>query len=186
MPAKPSQLPLQRSRSTLARWAVAIAAGAAIAGCRPSPPPPGESLNPTPPTSADSAPETPAAQPTESPTPTPATPSNTPTATLPNALIREWQPLSNVLLAFGPMTLTPDQVQWSSGQVSPYTLISTEGGYLLELEASPSFYDTQNRYIKLIPKADDATAESIEVAFYTDDTQLQNDEYIMYGGYFAE
>ncbi|MEA5450421.1 hypothetical protein VB780_17705 [Leptolyngbya sp. CCNP1308] len=184
MPANLAQSLLQRRRPTLV-WAMAIAAGVAIAGCRPSPPPQSETLNPTPPPPADSAPETPAAQPTESPTPTPAAPSNTPTATLPNALIREWQPLSNVLLAFGSMTLTPDQVQWSSGQVSPYTLISTEGGYLLELEASPSFYDTQNRYIKLIPKAD-ATAESIEVAFYPDDTQLQNDEYIMYGGYFAE
>lgn len=183
MPAKLAQSPLQRRRPTLV-LAVAIAAGVAIAGCRPSPPPQSETLNPPPPTPAAPAPET-TAPPAESPTPTPAAPANTPTATLPNALIREWQPLSNVLLAFGPMTLTPDQVQWSSGQVSPYRLIGTEGGYLLELEASPSFYDTQNRYIKLIPKAD-AAAESIEVAFYTDDTQLQNDEYIMYGGYFAE
>lgn len=186
MPAKLDQSPLQRRRPTLARWAMAIAAGVAIAGCRPSPTPQSETLNPAPATPANSAPETPTAQPTKAPTPTPAAPSNTPTATLPDALIREWQPLSNVLLAFGSMTLTPEQVQWSSGQVSPYTLISTEGGYLLELEASPSFYDTQNRYIKLIPKADANTAESIEVAFYPDATQLQNDEYVMYGGYFAE
>lgn len=186
MPAKLDQLPLQRRRPTLARWAMAIAAGVAIAGCRPSPPPQSETLNPVPETPADSVPENPTAQPTVAPTPTPASPANTPTATLPNALIREWQPLSNVLLAFGPMTLTPEQVQWSSGQISPYTLISTEDGYLLELETSPSFYDTQNRYIKLIPKADANTAESIEVAFYPNATQLQNDEYTMYGGYFAE
>lgn len=185
MPAKLAQSSLQRHRPTLGRWAMAIAAGVAIAGCRPSLPPQSDAIDPAPTAPTDSAPE-PTAQPTQSPAPTPATPSNTPTATLPNALIREWQPLSNVLLAFGPMTVTPDQVRWSSGQVSPYTLISTEGGYLLELEASPSFYDTQNRYIKLIPKTEANTAESIEVAFYTDATQLKSDEYIMYGGYFAE
>ncbi|MBD2111564.1 MULTISPECIES: hypothetical protein [Cyanophyceae] len=185
MPAKPDQSPLQRRRPTLARWAVAIAAGVAIVGCRPNSPPQTEAINPAPAAPTDSAPE-PAAQSTEPPTATTAAPATTPTATLPISLIKEWQPLSDVLLAFGPMTLTPDQVQWGSGQTSPYTLVSTEGGYLLELGANPSFYDTQNRYIKLIPKADTNTANSIEVAFYTNSDQLQSDEYVMYGGYFAE
>lgn len=85
------------------------------------------------------------------------------------------------------MTVTPDQVRWSSGQASPYTLVSTEGGYLLRLESSPSFYDTQNQYIKLIPKADTSgTATSIEIAFYPSEAQLQSDEYVMYGSYVAE
>lgn len=85
------------------------------------------------------------------------------------------------------MTVTPDQVQWNSGQASPYTLVSTEGGYLLRLESSPSFYDTQNQYIKLIPKADTSgAATSIEIAFYPGETQLQSDEYVMYGSYVAE
>ncbi|PSN79091.1 hypothetical protein C8B47_13480, partial [filamentous cyanobacterium CCP4] len=119
-----------------------------------------------------------------------ASPDTTPSASaaaLPDTLIHEWQPLSNVLLAFGTMTVTPDQVQWSSGQSSPYTLVGTEGGYLLRLESSPSFYDTQNEYIKLIPKADTSgAATSIEIAFYPSETQLQSDEYIMYGSYVAE
>ncbi len=176
---------VQRPRPLLAGWALAIAAGFAIAGCRPSPPPQTDNIPPEPAAPADPAAEP---QPTQSPTSpavTPTAPANT-SAPLPNTLIKEWQPLSNVLLAFGPMTLTPEQVQWGSGQSSPYTLINTEGGYLLELAANPSFYDTQNRYIKLIPKTDNNTADSIDVAFYPDVTQLQNDEYIMYGGYFAE
>ncbi|HZG39005.1 MAG TPA: hypothetical protein VEZ50_10025 [Nodosilinea sp.] len=183
-----------RRRPRLVGWALAVVAGVAIAGCRPSPPPPTEGIAPSPMAPPPTAPDAPSAQPAP-PTPpaaTPTTPSNTPSATLPNtlvpnALIREWQPLSNVLLAFGSMTLTPNQVRWGSGQASPYTLVSTEGGYLLRLEANPSFYDNQNQYIKLIPKAAaNGIPESLDVAFYTDASQLQSDEYIMYGGYFAE
>ncbi|PZO35354.1 MAG: hypothetical protein DCF17_18815 [Shackletoniella antarctica] len=152
----------------------------AIAACQPSPPPQAES--PAPAETTQPEPEKPAS----SAEPTPVAPSNT-SATLPNALIGQWQPLSNVLVAFGTMTVTPDRVQWSSGQSSPYRLISTEGGYLLELEPSPSFYDTQNQYIKLVPKADtNDAAGSLEVAFYSDASQLKSDEYIMYGSYFAE
>ncbi len=85
------------------------------------------------------------------------------------------------------MTLTPDQVQWGSGQTSPYTLVSTEGGYLLRLTANPGFYDAPTAYIKLMPKADaNGAATSMDVAFYADETKLQIDEYVMYGGYFVE
>jgi hypothetical protein len=153
--------------------AIALVATVAIAGCRPAAPPPsGITPSPTPPRATPTSPTT-ATQPS-------------PTATLPNSLVQTWEPMSNVLLAFGPMTITPNQVQWGSGQTSPYTLVGIEGGYLLRLEANPSFYDTPNPYIKLIPKADPTgAASSIEVAFYTDNTQVQNDEYIMYGSYFA-
>ncbi|MFQ4140332.1 hypothetical protein PGN35_028860 [Nodosilinea sp. PGN35] len=184
MAAKLAPPLVQHRRPLLTGWALALAAGFAIVGCRPGPPQ-AENISPEPTTPADSAAE-------PGPRPSPTSPAVTPTAptsaaaALPDTLIGEWQPLSNVLLAFGPMTLTPDQVQWGSGQSSSYTLVSTEGGYLLELAANPSFYDTRNRYIKLIPKADANTADSIEVAFYPDATQLQNNEYIMYGGYFAE
>ncbi len=157
----------------------------AIAACRPSPTPQAESPAPAE-TMQPGTPQSESAPPTPSTEPVP--PTNTPTAaTLPNTLINDWQPLSNVLLAFGSMTVTPDQVQWGSGQISSYRLVSTEGGYLLELEARPSFYETQNQYIKLIPKTDTSgAADSIEVAFYTDASQLENDEYIMYGSYFEE
>jgi hypothetical protein len=85
------------------------------------------------------------------------------------------------------MTLTPDQVQWGSGQASPYTLVSTEGGYLLKLTANPGFYDAPTAYIKLMPKADaNGAATSMDVAFYADEAKLQIDEYVMYGGYFVE
>lgn len=179
----------RQRRPTLAGWVLAVVAGAAIAGCRPNTSPPPAAVNPTP--VAPTAPAEPAPEPavTQPPAATPAAPDTTPSssAALPDTLIREWQPLSNVLLAFGTMTVTPDQVQWSSGQASPYTLVSTEGGYLLRLESSPSFYDTQNQYIKLISKADTSGgATSIEIAFYPGETQLQSDEYIMYGSYVAE
>lgn len=173
--AHPPQRP-----SALLGWGLAAVAGVAIAGCRPSPPPTAVAPTPPPTVPPGSAPEP----------PTPVAPDTTPAAraaTLPDTLIHEWQPLSNVLLTFGTMTVTPDQVQWSSGQASPYTLLSREDGYLLRLESSPSFYDTQNQYIKLIPETDASGATtSIEVAFYTGEAQLQSDEYIMYGSYFAE
>jgi hypothetical protein len=105
---------------------------------------------------------------------------------LPDTLVQQWEPQSNVLLAFGAMTITPTEVQWASGQSSPYTLVSAKDGYLLKLEASPAFYDTQNQYIKLLPKvAGGGIADSLEVAFYPGDSQLQSDEYVMYGSYFS-
>ena len=179
--------PLKR-RSVLMRGVLLMVVVGAIAACRPTPPPQAES--PALPPASQPEPEQPAA----SAEPTPAAPSNTPaapsnaSATLPNALIGQWQPLSNVLVAFGTMTITPDRVQWSSGQNSSYRLIGTEGGYLLELEPSLSFYDTQNQFIKLIPTDDasGAASGSLEVAFYNDASQLKGDEYVMYGSYFEE
>jgi glucose/arabinose dehydrogenase len=170
------QLASVRLRSCVRRALMVAALATAIASCRLPFQPQAES--PAPPQTA---------QPATPIEPTPATPTDTPAATLPNALVAQWQPLSNVLLAFGSMNVTPDRVQWSSGQSSPYRLVSTEGGYLLELETRPSFYDTQNQFIKLIPKADtNGAADSIEVAFYPDASHLQRDEYIMYGSYFEE
>ncbi len=176
--AKLAQL-LLRCRPGRLGWGLVMGAGIAIAGCRPTVLPPTDSVAPTPPTAT-------------APTPAPTAPTTTPgtapaTATLPDALIHEWQPLSNVLLAFGTMAITPNQVEWSSGQRSPYTLVSTEGGYLLRLESSPSFYDTQNQYIRLMPKANaTGAATSLEIAFFPSEAQLQRDEYVMYGSYFAE
>jgi hypothetical protein len=106
---------------------------------------------------------------------------------LPDALTRQWEPASSVLFTFGPMTITPNEVQWSSGQSSAYTLVSTEGGYLLELESSPSFYDTPNPFIKLIPKIDESgSVTSMDIAFYESQSKVDSEEYIMYGSYFVE
>ncbi|HIK46728.1 MAG TPA: hypothetical protein IGR64_17915 [Leptolyngbyaceae cyanobacterium M65_K2018_010] len=116
--------------------------------------------------------------------PTTTRPSQGPT--LPANLVKRWEPLSNVLLAFGPMTITTGEVQWGSGQSSPYTLVSSEGGFLLKLESVPQFYDTPNPYIKLIPKTNEAgTVTTVEVAFYESEAQMKKDEYIMYGSYFV-
>ncbi|MEO1070619.1 MAG: hypothetical protein AAFW95_16170 [Cyanobacteria bacterium J06638_6] len=142
----------------------------AMGGCRSSAPPQGDGT----PNSA-----VPAAPSQAEPIPEPSL------AVLPQRLVAEWQPLSDVLLVFGPMTVTADDISWGSGQSSPYSLMDTEGGYLLQLEASPSFYDTQTPYIKLIPKAASDSSSSIEVAFYTDANQLPSDEYVMYGSYFV-
>ncbi len=156
-----------------------LVAALVIGGCRPSPPPQGEapstlSTESASPTSLPSAPS-----PAGSPSPT--------AASLPTTLMKEWQPLSKVLVAFGPMTISAGQVQWGSGQTSAYSLVSIEGGYLLKLEDNPAFYDSPNQYIKLILKPDSQVASaSVEVAFYTDKTQANDDEYVMYGSYFAE
>ncbi len=121
---------------------------------------------------------------TEEPQNPPSAPSS---ASLPDTLTRQWEPASNVLFTFGSMTITPDQVQWSSGQSSPYTVVSTEDGYLLQLESNPTFYETQNPYIKLLPKTDETGGTtSVDVAFYESRDKAASDEYIMYGSYFVE
>jgi len=108
-------------------------------------------------------------------------------AALPDTLIRQWEPASNVLFTFGPMTITPNEVQWESGQSSAYTVVSIDGGYLLELESSPSFYDTSNPFIKLIPRTDEAgNTTSLDIAFYESLDKASREEYIMYGSYFVE
>jgi len=202
MAAKRTHPSIPSAHPALAGGLLLLTVALVLGGCRSSAPPTAESPAPTA-TAPVTAPATaPAAAPTPTTAPEPlAAQSNStvaPTApatapaisigTLPDTFIKEWQPLSNVLVAFGPMTLTPDQVQWGSGQTSPYTLVSTEGGYLLRLTANPGFYDAPTAYIKIIPKADaNGAATSMDVAFYTDDSQLlKQDEYIMYGSYFDE
>jgi hypothetical protein len=142
--------------------------------------------------STPSAPQPPAVAPEPvAPEPVAQAPTNTGTsptaATLPDDLNRQWEPASNVLFTFGAMTITPAQVQWSSGQSSAYRVVSTDGGYLLQLESSPVLYETPNPYIKLIPKPSEGGATtSMDVAFYESDAQAQSDDYIMYGSYFVE
>ncbi|MEB3291265.1 MAG: hypothetical protein VKI82_15210 [Leptolyngbya sp.] len=151
------------------------------------------SAPPAPPTAEPAPPTAPAPAPTGEP-PAPQAPvSQAPTTTppvqsdpLPDALVNQWEPMSNVLLAFGPMTITSGDITWGSGQASPYTLISTEDGFLLKLEANPQFYDTHHPYVKLIPKTDESGAiTTVEVAFYEGEPQAQRDEYMMYGTYFV-
>lgn len=157
-----------------------------LAGCdwrTPSPEPPvvETPASPTPPPPAEPSPTSP--DPT-SPDPTPQVPTS-PAPALPDALVQQWEPLSNVLLIFGPMTITSQDITWGSGQGSPYTLVSAEDGFLLRLEANPSFYDTLNPYLKLIPKADPSgTISTVEVAFFESEAHAQRNEYIMYGSYF--
>lgn len=146
-------------------------------------------------TTPDSAPQPDPAAPTAPPSPdsdtvTPAPETTTavqPGPALPDTLTRQWEPASNVLFTFGPMTVTPSQVQWGSGQSSAYTVVSTEAGYLLRLESSPTFYETPNPYIKLMPETDESGGTtSIDVAFYESKAQAESNEYIMYGSYFVE
>ncbi len=204
MAAKRTHPSLPSAHPALAGGLLLLTMTLVLGGCRSSAPPTAESPVPTattpapavaptaapaPEPLATTAPEPLAAQSNSTVAPTaPATAPAISIGTLPDTFIKEWQPLSNVLVAFGPMTLTPDQVQWGSGQTSPYTLISTEGGYLLRLTANPGFYDAPTAYIKLMPKADaNGAATSMDVAFYADDSQLlKQDEYIMYGSYFDE
>lgn len=147
-------------------------------------PPVAAPVTPSPPTApAAPAPTEPQAAPQVAPPPSaPAAPR----ARLPEALIKQWEPMSNVLLAFGPLTLTPEAIQWGEGQRSPYTLISQEGGFVLQLETSPKFYDTPYPYIKLIPKSESGTMTGVDVAFYENAAQLQGNQYTMYGSYFLK
>jgi hypothetical protein len=180
------------------RVGVGLMLGLMLASCRTVSGPDGNVPNgnvPEQPASPTTPPTTPPTEP--APTVEPPAPqapvSQVPTTTppiqselLPDALVNQWEPMSNVLLAFGPMTITSGEMTWGSGQTSPYTLISTEGGFLLKLEANPQFYDTNHPYVKLIPKTDDSGAiTTVEVAFYEGETQAQRDEYMMYGTYFV-
>ena len=181
------------------RVGMALLLGLALVSCRTAPSPaPSTAPSPEAPLDVSTAP--PSESPTEpaptvepppeaTPAPVPEAPNTTApvqSEPLPDALVQQWEPMSNVLLAFGPMTVTAGEIAWGSGQTSPYTLVSTEGGFLLKLAANPSFYDIANPYVKLIPKTDASGAvTSVEVAFYEGEAQAQRDEYIMYGSYFV-
>jgi hypothetical protein len=190
-------------------WALLVfvwGSGLAMAGCRqgetpvspndtiattpspsPAPEPEGATPPPTPGISPGPIPTTPTATPQPSPAPPGDDAATNPGSPLPQPYLHQWEPASKVLLAFGAMTITPDQVQWGSGQTSAYLVVDTDGGYLLRLEANPSFYEIANPYIKLIPETDEAgELTSMAVAFYDTETAAQGDNYIMYGSYFVE
>lgn len=209
----PVQCQVKSCRPGLRILIFALFTSALLAGCRRSPNPEGAVTAPAPSTptvasntetatsspdlapslTPNQAPET-ASSPAPMPSPEPAqtqaaldsaTADGKLTSSLPNTLVKSWDPVSNVLYEFGQMTISANQVRWGSGQSSPYTLISDEGGYLLKLEANPSFYDTPHPYIKLIPQIDaNGAITDMEVAFYENEAAAQQDEYIMFGSYF--
>lgn len=120
-------------------------------------------------------------------TTTPQTTGQAATVQLPNTLIADWQPMSKVLLTFGVMTVTPTQIQWDSGQSSPYAVVNQDGGFLLKLETNPQFYDSPHPYLKLIPKVNQTgTVTGVDAAFYESEAQVESDDYVMYGSYFLE
>lgn len=174
-----------------ALWLVLISLG--LLGCRAGQPPDQITVTTTPAPSPEAVNQNPAVLPSPPPGPQAAAPQTTPvpkladqsaTLRLPAALITNWQPLSKVLFSFGAMTLTPTEVKWDSGQTSPYTVLNQEGGFLLQLEANPKFYDSPNAYLKLIPKTNEAGAiTGVDVAFYETEAQVQTDEYAIYGSY---
>ncbi|HEY9878093.1 MAG TPA: hypothetical protein V6D29_06535 [Leptolyngbyaceae cyanobacterium] len=113
-----------------------------------------------------------------------AAPSATTNSQLPEALVKQWEPLSNVLFEFGAMSITPSSITWNSGQTSSYSVVEHSDGYLLKLDAAPKFFDTTQPYIKLIPKQDETGAvREVEVAFYENQQKAESDEYIMFGTY---
>lgn len=167
-------------------WLMLISLG--LLSCRAGQPPDQITVATTP----APAPEVVSQNPTVSPSPDPhSQPASAPksadqraTLKLPDALITNWQPISKVLFSFGAMTLTPTEIKWDSGQTSPYRVLNQEGGFLLQLQANPKFYDTPNAYLKLIPKTNEAGAiTGVDVAFYESEAQIQTDEYVMYGSY---
>lgn len=116
-----------------------------------------------------------------------AAPNTTANTQIPQALVTQWEPLSNVLFEFGAMNISPDTITWNSGQTSSYTVVDTRDGYLLKLDAAPKFFDTNHPYIKLIPKQEAAgTVNEVEVAFYENQQKAESDEYIMFGTYTVQ
>lgn len=149
----------------------------------PQPTPTQAEAEPTPPQSTPD----PAPEPTQPTSDTAAAPNTvgTNTAPLPDTLVQKWEPLSNVLYEFGAMTVTRGEISWASGQTSAYSVVSTEGGYLLKLDAAPNFYDTPHPYIKFIPQTDaSGTVTEVEVAFYENEETVASNEYVMFGTYF--
>lgn len=194
--------PRARARST-GSWqlalGLAIAALLTLSSCRnrsetvepgtaevPADQVPADSQVATPGTATPVAPDAPpGTAPNAAPTTAPSV--TTGTGSLPATLVKEWEPLSNVLGEFGAMTISPDQITWDSGQSSQYALVSSDGGYLLKLEPVPVFFDTANPYIKLIPQAEpNGEITEVEVAFYESEEKAQSDEYIMFGTYFVQ
>jgi len=175
-----------------ALWPVLLSLG--LLGCRAGQPPDQSTVTTTPAPSPQAVRQNPTALPSPAPVPqSSAVPQTTPapksvnqgaTPQLPAALITDWQPISKVLFSFGAMTVTPTEITWDSGQTSPYRVLNQEGGFLLQLEANPKFYDAPNAYLKLIPKTNEAGAiTGVDVAFYESEAQVQTDEYVMYGSY---
>lgn len=135
----------------------------------PEPPP-----NPPPQNSPADSPE-----PAES-----AAPPSASQSALPQSLIQTWEPLSSVLFTFGPMIITPTEVRWQSGQITPYTVVEISGdSYALKLESAPSFYDVPHPYLRLVSQTD---TQEVEAYFYETLAQLEQDNYVMFGVYFVE
>lgn len=116
---------------------------------------------------------------------------------LPDAFLRQWEPLSEVLFPFGAMTLAADEVQWASGQRSPYQVVGAGETVLLQLTEPPRFYDTTYGYIRFTPRVDEGDVadvsalpadsfDSLEAAFYSEQPQSQGADAGMVGGYFEE
>lgn len=187
-----------RMAKSFATWLLLPLVLAAIASCRGGPTAeqgvepnlaPAESVEPAETDSDAAAGEAPI----NSTEPTPAgveTPSATAPAavvaesSLPDSLLKAWEPASQVLYEFGEMTITADQIQWAKGQSSAYTVINAGDGYLLNLTSAPSFFDTAHPYIRLEPQTDGDTITEVEVAFYENEAAAKQDQYIMYGSYF--
>ena len=143
---------------------------------------------PEPPTAGAEAPE-PDQAPSTAPDTVATQPDNLPSvqaAALPETLVKTWEPLSNVLLTFGTMRITPNAVEWSSGQSSPYTVVSTDNGYLLKLESAPRFYDMAHPYLRLLPETDaSGNVTDVEARFYENEAKATSGEAGMIGGYFV-
>lgn len=183
-PSPQAEQPRQIQDLSGALWPFLITLGLLSCGGGQPPAPVSDSRAPAP---DMVSPKTVVESPSSATTATPQTADQAATVQLPNTLIADWQPMSKVLLAFGVMTLTPTQIQWGSGQTSPYAIVNQEGGFLLKLETNPQFYDSPHPYLKLIPKVDEnGTVTGVDVAFYESETQVQSDDYVMYGSYFLE
>lgn len=133
---------------------------------------------PEPDQAPSTAPDTVAAQPNNPP--------SVQAAALPETLVKTWEPFSEVLYTFGTMRITPNAVEWSSGQSSPYTVVSTDNGYLLKLESAPSFYDMAHPYLRLLPETNESgNVTDVEARFYENEAKATSGEAVMVGGYFV-
>lgn len=104
-------------------------------------------------------------------------------------MLRQWQPLSESLFAFGEMTVTPNEIRWSDIGSTNYTVISqTNSEYRLSLNQPLVLGGTSYSIVGIMLDSIEQGegTPDVEVAFYEDENAMQQGNYSIWGVYFAD
>ncbi|HHP7244292.1 MAG TPA: hypothetical protein ACFE0H_06365 [Elainellaceae cyanobacterium] len=135
------------------------------------------------------SPESTVPQVAQSPSPPPIEPPTSSGQLLPDPMLRQWQPLSESLFAFGEMTVTPNEIRWSEVGATNYTVVSqTDQEYLLSLNQPLVLGGTAYSIVGLMLDSleQGEGTPDVEVAFYKDENAMQQGSYSIWGVYFAD